>query len=227
MITKEFDAVIFDLDGVITQSAKLHAQAWKEMFDQYLIEKNQPPFDIQSDYLTYVDGKPRLEGIRSFLQSRNIEEKNIEELGKKKNEIFLKLLKEKGVKVFPSSVELVYLLKDRGFKVAIVTSSKNCDVILKSAKIADLFDIQVDGIKSAQLKLKGKPEPDIFLQAAKELGVDPKKAVIIEDSLAGVQAGRSGKFGYIIGIDRNKSKKFAENGADLVVQDLKEVQVER
>jgi beta-phosphoglucomutase family hydrolase len=222
----EFEAVIFDLDGVVTQSARIHAMAWKEMFDLFLSERGESPFDIQKDYYAYVDGKPRLEGIRSFLESRGIEisEESIRQLGEKKNTLFLKHLKSDGIEVYQTSVLLARELKEKGFKIAVVSSSKNCGPILENAGIGELFEKQVDGIKSQELRLRGKPAPDIFLQAAKELNVEPKKAVVLEDSLAGVRAGKEGGFGLVIGVNRgNQEEELKKNGAHLVVSDLKEI----
>lgn len=233
----EFEAVIFDLDGVITQSAKVHAQAWKKLFDPFLSKQGESGFDIQQDYYAYVDGKPRLEGIRSFLQSRGIqldegspddseEQETIHGLAKRKNKLFLKYLNEKGIDAYQTSVELVKMLKTEGFKVAIISSSKNCKAILEKVGILDLFEAQVDGVKSQRLQLKGKPAPDIFLQAAKELGVLPKKVVVVEDSLAGVQAGKEGGFGLVIGVNRaDQAEALAKKGANVVVSDLKEIKV--
>ncbi len=226
----QFEAFIFDLDGVITQSAKLHAKAWKEMFDGFLEEINpqHKPFDIKHDYLAYIDGKPRIEGIRSFLKARDIEisEEKIQELASQKNTLFLRYLRENGVEIYKTSVELVHQLRKRDFKLAIVTSSKNCSEILKTAGLEDLFDVQVDGIKSEKLKLKGKPHADIFLQAASELDVEPSRAVVVEDSLAGVEAGKNGSFGYVIGVDRgDQAAELKEKGANTTVSDLKEIEV--
>ena len=222
----DFEAVIFDLDGVVTQSARIHAQAWKEMFDRFLSERGEPPFDIERDYYTYVDGKPRFDGIRSFLESRGIEvdEEKIRQMGEWKNTLFLKRLNEDGVDIYQTTIKLIQDLKKNGVKSAIISSSKNCGPILKSAGIETLFDVQVDGIKSQKMQLEGKPAPDIFLQAAEELKVAPQKAVVIEDSLAGVRAGKSGGFGLVIGVDRsNQAERLKNNGADLVVSDLSEV----
>lgn len=235
---KQFDGVIFDLDGVITQSAKVHAKAWKEMFDAYLKEQGQEPFDIGKDYNAYVDGKPRYEGVASFLASRNIdlphgasedapEKETICGLGNRKNKLFLKYLKEDGVDVYKTSLHLVKSLLKANFKIGLVTSSKNCTEIIKSAGIHDLFDVQVDGITAEKRKLKGKPQPDIFLVAAEELGIKPEKAVVIEDAVSGVQAGVSGHFGCVIGVNRGKQKEeLIKAGADFIVSDLSEIGVE-
>ncbi|MCC5831737.1 MAG: beta-phosphoglucomutase family hydrolase [Chlamydiales bacterium] len=223
-----FEAVIFDLDGVITQSARVHAQAWKEMFDPFLSDRDESPFTIQEDYYAYVDGKPRLEGIRSFFKSRGIEvnEEKLRELGERKNSLFLKHVKTEGIDAYQTSIALVHDLRRKGFKIAIVSSSKNCGPILESVGIKHLFEVQVDGIKSQELQLQGKPAPDIFLQAAKELGVNPERAVVVEDSLAGVRAGKEGEFGLVIGVNRgDQAVELKKNGADFVVSDLGEIEV--
>lgn len=237
----EYDAVIFDLDGVITQSATIHAKAWKEMFDAYLAEytkqsgKQELQFDIGSDYLNYIDGKSRYEGVKSFLHSRGIdlpygtsedspEERSVCGLGNRKNAIFLKYLQEEGVEVYQSSVDLVHALLDAGFKIAIISSSKNCTEILKAAGVEDLFQVQIDGIVSEKQKLQGKPMPDVLLAAAKALQVKPERSVIIEDSIAGISAGKRGHFGFVIGIERTKNSGLQNRGADLILNDLSELQ---
>jgi len=235
-----YDAVIFDMDGVITQTARVHAQAWKRMFDDFLkkvsTDKKQKPFDIKSDYKVYIDGKPRYDGVKSFLHSRGIDlpygspkdspnKKTICGLGNKKNSFFLNLVKEKGVKVYSSSVELVKELKGDHKKIAVISASKNCSAILEAAGIKEIFDVQVDGVISEELDLKGKPHPDIFLEAARRLDVSPSKAVVVEDSLAGVEAGKKGGFGWVIGVARGKDddQLLKDKGADEVVSDLKEL----
>jgi len=239
----DYDAFIFDLDGVVTRTAKVHAAAWKELFDEYLSHRAQregqtfQPFAIDTDYLRYVDGKPRYEGVRSFLESRGItlsygspeDQPNKETvcgLGNKKNQLFHELLKRHGVEVYRSTVELIRQLRSKGFKTAIVSSSKNCSAVLEAAHIVDLFDTQVDGVDAERLGLKGKPAPDIFLEAANRLGVDPQRAVVAEDAIAGVKAGSSGKFGLVIGVDRGKQEQaLKNNGADVTVADLAEITV--
>lgn len=229
-----FDAAIFDLDGVITQSARIHAKAWKEMFDTFLTKYNQPPFDLKSDYRAYIDGKPRYEGVKSFLESREIDlpfgsaddsptKETICGLGNQKNTFFLKFLDQEGVDVFETSVALLQQLRALGFKCAVVSSSKNCTAILKKAGLHDLFEVQVDGVVAEQLKLKGKPQPDIFLHAANILHVKPKRAVVFEDAQAGVEAGHKGHF-FVIGVDRTgRPEELIRMGADVVVSDLAEV----
>jgi len=233
------DACIFDLDGVVTTTARLHAEAWKELFDAYLQEKSPgndfTPFDIQSDYLTYVDGKPRYQGVKSFLESRGItlpygspddgpEMETACGLGNRKNEIFTKGIKEKGVDVFDSSIDLLFQLKSRGFKTAVVSSSKNCLTVLDAANIGQLFDIRVDGIDIEHLDLKGKPNPDAFLEAARMLTVEPSRCVLIEDAISGVQAGRQGDFGLVVGVNRGDiADELEQAGADVVIDDLSQL----
>lgn len=239
-----FQAVIFDLDGVITQTAKLHAQAWKVAFDEYLHLRsqriNEPfvEFAQDKDYLTYLDGKPRYQGVESFLLSRGInlpfgepddssEKETVCGVGNLKNVKFLEILKNQGAQVYRSTVDFVKKLRDAGVRVGVASSSKNCKYILESVGIADLFETRVDGLVSAQVGLKGKPEPDIFTLAAKNLGVDITKTVVVEDANSGVQAGRNGGFGLVIGVAReNNDKDLLLNGADFVVKDLQEVTLE-
>lgn len=234
-----YQAIILDLDGVITKTAHLHAQSWQQMFNQYLEHHTTPgqnspdPFDIDTDYRTYVDGKPRYDGVRSFLASRDIhlpqgkpedtpDRETICGLGNRKNEIFLTLLETKGVNVYKDTVEKIHHWRSQGLKIAVVSSSRNCKPILETAGLLDLFDTKVDGIDSAQLNLQGKPAPDIFLEAAKELGVKPSQAVVLEDAISGVRAGRAGDFGLVVGVDRQGNQKadLLANGADRVVTGL-------
>lgn len=211
------------------------------MFDDYLLKrdgKGFQPFDIDWDYLEYVDGEPRYNGVEDFLASRSIslphgspdDPPGIETvcgLGNRKNEIFLRLLKEQGAEVFPGSLEIVNILKQRGFKTAVASSSKNCSEVLDSAGASGLFDAHVDGIDIESLDLAGKPDPDIFLEAARRLDVEPQKAVVVEDAISGVMAGRAGGFGLVIGVDRkDRAKSLERAGADLVVKDLSELDVE-
>lgn len=233
-----YDAAIFDLDGVLTKTETLHAKAWKETFDPVLkLHAGEEPFrafDIQKDYLNYVDGRPRLDGIRIFLASRGIElqegspddpedAETVYALGNKKNRCFLDLLK-KGVKLYESSIELVQKMKNFGLSMAVVSSSKNCKAILESVNLTALFDVIVDGVELQHLGLKGKPEPDLFLEAAKRLGADPARAIVFEDSIAGIKAARKGNFGNIIGVDRSGHSKALKAlkaaGADHVVTTL-------
>ncbi len=236
----QFDGVIFDLDGVITKTARLHARAWKEMFDRYLEGRSEDhrPFDIDADYREYVDGKPRYEGVRSFLRSRTIElpwgdptdspeRETVCGLGNRKNELFVALVREEGADVYESSVDIIERLRAKRFKVAVVSSSKNCADILAATDLTHLFEVKVDGVDSQSLDLKGKPDPDIFLEAAKRLGVSPERCVVLEDAVSGVQAGRRGGFGAVIGVDRaDQEQSLLEGGAGLVVKDLEELAIE-
>jgi len=239
-----FQSVIFDLDGVITKTATLHAHAWKETFDQYLklLEKRDGEpfheFTYQNDYLTFVDGKPRYQGVKTFLESRSItlpfgnpsdppDKETITGIGNKKNQLFHQLFKEEGAEVFDSSVRLVKKLKENGIKVGVASSSKNCQAILKSVGLEDLFQARVDGIVSAELGLKGKPEGDIFVTAAKNLGTLPEDSVVVEDASSGVEAGRNGGFGLVLGVAReNNEQELTRAGADLVVTDLAEIDIQ-
>jgi trehalose 6-phosphate phosphatase len=240
----DVDAVLFDLDGVVTQTVKLHAAAWQELFDGYLRQraalehKTFQPFDRETDYRRYVDGKPRYAGAESFLKSRGLElpygdpsdspqRETVCGLGNKKDDIFRELLRTEGVEVFDSTVALIRNLKARGIKMAIVSSSKNCAAVLEAAGLAELFAARVDGVDVARLKLRGKPDPDIYLKAAERLGVAPARAVVVEDAIAGVQAGRNGNFGLVIGVARQGNHAvLQENGADAVVSDLREVDLD-
>jgi trehalose-phosphatase len=238
-----FDAIIFDLDGVVTDTASVHAAAWKRMFDDFLQRRASQEgvpfqaFDPETDYRTYVDGKPRLEGLRSFLESRGI---NLPEdgpkgpsgtdtvtgLGKRKNADFLKRVREKGVEAYESTLDLIRSARKRGLKTAVISSSKSCAMILDSINIADLFDVRVDGVDSEKLGIPGKPAPDIFLEAARQLQVKPERTVVIEDALSGVIAGRAGGFGLVVGIARAGGKEeLWGSGADVVVEDLSEIRV--
>jgi len=206
---ESFDAVLFDLDGVVTRTAEVHAASWKQLFDGYLQQISRDsewkPFDIEHDYRRYVDGMPRYKGVKSFLASRNIdlpygspadppERETICGLGNRKNLFFNRQIEKDGVSVYGASLDLIRLLRKKGFKTAVVTSSKNCVTILKAANIENLFDVRVDGIHIANEKLHGKPEPDIFLKAAKALGTTPGRSVVFEDAESGVSAGKKGKF---------------------------------
>lgn len=235
-----FDAVLFDLDGVLTDTARVHAACWKRMFDDFLrrraAEKNEPfePFDIDADYGRYVDGKLRHEGVRSFLKSRGIDlpegdaaappdTETVHGLGNRKNELIREVLASTGVEVYDRSVAWARELRNQKVKTAVVSASRNCRAILQSAGIEDLFDVRVDGEVAARLHLPGKPAADTFLEAARQLGVDPRRAVVVEDAIAGVQAGRDGGFGLVIGVARKgNAAALQESGADMVVGDLGE-----
>jgi alpha,alpha-trehalase len=237
-IGQGIQAVIFDLDGVVTDTAEAHADAWKQMFDEYLatVEERRGEtlarFDRETDYRQYVDGKPRYDGVRSFLESRGIildtgspddppERETVCGLGNRKNELYQEHLDRVGVKVYPEVPGFVRRLKLKNIKVAVISSSKNCKRVLEAAGIADLFEVRVDGQVSVALGLEGKPAPDIFLKAAEELDVAPERAVVVEDAISGVQAGRRGGFGCVVGVDRRGSgRKLIEHGADRVVREL-------
>ena len=237
----DFEAVLFDLDGVVTRTASLHAAAWQQLFGEYRERRKAegkaafPPFDREVDYNRYVDGKPRCEGVRSFLAARGIElprgdprdppdKETVCGLGNRKNEIFHQLLQEKEVEVFPATLALIRVLRARGTKIAVVSSSRNCLAILTNAGLAGWFDIRVDGVVAQQLGLKGKPSPDIFLEAARRLGVDPRRSAVVEDALAGVQAAVKGGFSCVIAVDRHGSPhRFEGSGAHVVVADISEL----
>jgi beta-phosphoglucomutase family hydrolase len=232
---------LFDLDGVLTQTAKVHAAAWKSMFDEFLEgwarDHGQQfiPFDKEDDYNTYVDGKPRYDGVRSFLQSRGIElpqgtpedppaAQTVDGLGNRKNELVLKLIHEQGVEPYEGSVRYVHAVIDAGLKHAVVSSSTNTRDVLHAAGIADLFDTIVDGVVADREHLKGKPAPDTYLAGARALDADPKVAAVFEDALSGVEAGRAGAFGFVVGVDRvNHGEALRAHGADVVVKDLAEL----
>jgi len=219
--------MIFDLDGVVTRTAKVHARAWQETFDPLLARLGQPPFDPAADYLRHVDGKPRLDGIRDFLAARGIAagEDEVRALGERKNARFLDLLKD-GVEVFGSSVDLIRALRRDGVRTAVVTASRNGEAVLRAAGVESLFDARVCGNDAARLGLAGKPAPDTFLHAARLLGVAPTRAAVVEDALAGVEAGRAGGFGAVIGVDRaGQAAALREHGATHVVRDLAELEL--
>lgn len=234
-------ACLFDLDGVLTQTAKVHAKAWKQMFDGYLRERAQAageefrPFDARDDYDRYVDGKPRGDGVRSFLESRGIElpdgesgdppeAETVAGLGNRKNAIVLKLIDEQGVEAYEGSVRYVHAVADAGLRRAVVSSSANCRAVLESAGIIDLFEEIVDGNTLEERHLNGKPAPDTFLAAAEALSVPAAAAAVFEDALSGVEAGRAGDFGIVVGVDRvGQAEALREHGADVVVSDLAEL----
>jgi beta-phosphoglucomutase family hydrolase len=235
---QKFDAVLFDMDGVLTATAKVHAASWKKMFDDFLkkrsAETGEPfiPFDIGTDYKLYVDGKLRDEGVSSFLDSRGIKlpfgdvgdppgRETVIGLGNRKNDLVSKIIETEGVDIFEGSLALVRHLRKKGIKTAVVSASKNCETVLKVTGITDLFDVMVDGNVAARLGLPGKPAPDTFLKAAQMLDTDPERAVVVEDAISGVQAGRAGEFGLVIGVDRHgEPDSLRDNGADIVVDDL-------
>ena len=229
---------LFDLDGVLTKTAKVHDAAWKEMFDGFLRERarqtGEPfvPFDPVKDYEEYVDGKPRADGTRSFLASRGIvlpegheddppDAQTVYGLSNRKNEIVLKRIRTDGVEAYEGSVRYVRAVRDAGLRRAVVSSSANCHDVLVAAGIEDLFEVRIDGVVAEQEHLRGKPAPDTFLAGARALGLRPNAAVVFEDALAGVAAGRAGGFGFVVGVDRvGQAEALKEHGADIVVTDL-------
>lgn len=239
-----FDAAIFDMDGVITDTAAVHAAAWKDMFDGFLMDRAESagtPFEPfrREDYLAHVDGRPRYEGVETFLASRDIdlpfgdpadppEAETVCGLGNRKDRAFNRVLKETGVQVFGSTIVLITALKRQGVKVAVATSSKNGALVLGKAGIADLFEARIDGVVSAELGLKGKPAPDIFAVACDQLGVARHRAIVVEDAVSGVAAGARGRFGLTLGVARDgNSDELRRHGADLVVRDLAEISLEK
>jgi beta-phosphoglucomutase family hydrolase len=237
----ETEACLFDLDGVLTQTAKVHAAAWKTTFDEYLRKRAQErgeefrEFDAVEDYDEYVDGRPRYEGVRSFLASRDIDlpqgspsdppdKDTIDGLGNRKNELVLELIHRDGVQPYEGSVRFVEAVRDAGLRRAVVSSSTNCRDVLVAAGILDLFEEIVDGVVAEREHLAGKPAPDTFLAAAHKLGVAPAHAAVFEDALAGVEAGRAGRFGLVVGVDRvGQADALKQHGADIVVKDLAEL----
>ena len=231
-------ACLFDLDGVLTDTASVHAAAWKRMFDEFLAaharQQGVPlrPFDIVADYGAYVDGRPRMEGTRTFLASRGIElpeggaddppgAQTVYGLSTAKNDLVQTLIQEQGVDVYPGSVRYLHAVRDAGLRTAVVSSSANAQQVLDVAGLSSLIDHRVDGVTAKERALAGKPAPDTFLAAAADLGVDPDQAVVFEDALAGVAAGRAGNFGRVIGVDRlGQADALRAQGADVVVTDL-------
>jgi beta-phosphoglucomutase family hydrolase len=234
-------ACLFDLDGVLTQTAKVHAAAWKQMFDEFLHKRASErdeqlvPFDEVGDYETYVDGKPRYEGVESFLESRSIElpegtpqdppeAETVHGLGNRKNDIVLAMIREDGVEAYDGSVRYVHAVRDAGLPTAVVSSSANARDVLLAAGIEELFDAVIDGVLAERDRLAGKPAPDTFLAAARTVGVEAGAAAVFEDALAGVAAGRAGRFGLVVGVDRlGQAQALREHGADVVVADLGEL----
>ena len=217
-------ACLFDLDGVLTQTAKVHAAAWKQMFDEYLASRGGPfrPFDMD-DYEAYVDGLPRLDGVRAFLKSRDIElpEDEVHALGERKNELVLKKMHDDGVEPYAGSVRYLEAARDAGLRLAVVSSSANAHDVLTAAGVPDVFETVIDGHVAEREHLHGKPAPDTFLAGARALGLGPEACAVFEDALAGVQAGRDGGFGYVIGVDRSgEADALRAHGATVVVDDL-------
>jgi beta-phosphoglucomutase family hydrolase len=240
-LPESVQACLFDLDGVLTETAKVHAAAWKEMFDAYLRARaartgeDFVAFDEKDDYDTYVDGKPRYDGVRSFLSSRGIElpegkpddppsTETIHGLGNRKNEIVLRLIHEHGVEAYPGSRRYLEAARDAGLRRAVVSSSTNTRDVLAAAGIEDFFEARIDGIVAEREHLKGKPAPDTYLAGARALGVAPDAAAVFEDALAGVEAGKAGGFACVVGVDRvGQAEALRERGASVVVRDLKEL----
>lgn len=238
-----FDAAVFDLDGVITFTARVHAAAWKQLFDDYLRSRQERfgepfrEFDEQRDYHDFVDGKPRYDGVRSFLESRGIhilpgspadspDAETVCGLGNRKNRLFNQKVNEVGVDVDEDAVRFVRELRDRGIRVGLASSSKNAETILKRVGLLDLFQAIVDGLVSERLGLQGKPQPDIFLTCLERLlpGASPQRAMVVEDAISGVEAGRSGGFGLVLGVDRNRqSNALRQHGADWVIRTFNEI----
>jgi beta-phosphoglucomutase family hydrolase len=232
---------LFDLDGVLTQTAKVHDAAWKQMFDEFLraraSQSGQPftPFDPVRDYEEYVDGKPRADGTQSFLESRGIElaegspddppdAETVNGLGNRKNVILLEMIRTQGVEPYEGSVRYVRAVREAGLRRAVVSSSANAHDVLVAAGIDDLFEARIDGVTAQKEHLRGKPAPDTFLAGAKALGLEPSAAAVFEDALAGVEAGRAGRFGYVVGVDRvGQAAALKAHGADVVVTDLAEL----
>lgn len=242
---RRINAVIFDMDGVVTDTARTHAHAWKQLFDDYLRRRAERrreefrPFDMTSDYLRYVDGKPRYDGLRSFLESRGIslpqgspddtpDKETIWALGSRKDQYFLERLRTEGARPYGSSIRFVGKLRACGLRTAIISASRNAERVLEAAGIKELFDVKVDGVDSDELQLRGKPAPDMLLEAARRLGARPRETVVVEDALAGVEAARRGKFRLVIGVDRvGLGEELKRHGADIVVRDLSDLAIDR
>jgi beta-phosphoglucomutase family hydrolase len=221
-------ALLFDLDGVLTQTAKVHASAWKSMFDDFLRERDGADFSefTPKDYELYVDGKPRYDGVRSFLESREIEPEPdlVQRLGDRKNELVLAKIRNEGVEIYEGSRRYLEAARAQGLRCAVVSSSANAADVLETTGLAPLIDVRVDGVVAQERGLPGKPKPDTFLEGARMLDAEPAQAAVFEDALAGVEAGRAGDFGIVIGVDRvGQADALRERGADRVVQDLDEL----
>lgn len=234
-------ACIFDLDGVLTTTADLHFAAWKETFDALLrtVEGDRfREFDKQ-DYAKYVDGRPRADGVRIFLESRGIhlplgepddppDAETVNGVGNRKNVLLLQIIEERGVEPYPGSVRYLNAVRAAGLKIAVVSSSANAEAVLSAAGLSDFVDVRVDGLDIVRLGIPGKPAPDSFVLGASQVGVKPADAVVFEDALAGVAAGRAGGFGFVVGVDRiGQAEALKENGADIVVKDLADLLVEQ
>ncbi|MFJ3225060.1 beta-phosphoglucomutase family hydrolase [Streptomyces sp. NPDC086783] len=240
-LPKEIQACLFDLDGVITKTAVVHAAAWKRTFDDFLRRRDGDGFRPFSDddYDRYVDGMPRADGVRSFLASRGVElpeggpddppdEETVHGLGNRKNELLLDLIRTDGVEAYDTTLRYIQAARAEGLLTAVVSSSANCRDVLRSIGAECLFDVRIDGVVAAERQLPGKPRPDTFLAAARDLGVEASAAAVFEDALAGMDAGRSGHFGYVVGVDRvGQADALREHGADVVVSDLAELREQR
>ncbi|NEC53087.1 beta-phosphoglucomutase family hydrolase [Actinospica acidiphila] len=236
-LPEDIEACLFDLDGVVTRTAVVHAAAWKEMFDAFLRERDGEGFApfTAADYDAYVDGRPRADGVRTFLASRGVElpeggpddppaAATVHGLGNRKNELLLAKIRTDGVEPYDSTLTYLHAVRARGLRTGVVSSSANCRDVLRSIDAEDLFDVRIDGVVAAERGLPGKPAPDTFLAAARELGVEPARAAVFEDALAGMDAGRAGKFGYVVGVDRvGQADALYAHGADTVVTDLSEL----
>ncbi|MEV6839635.1 beta-phosphoglucomutase family hydrolase [Streptomyces sp. NPDC051133] len=234
-------ACLFDLDGVLTQTAKVHAAAWKEMFDDYLRDRAARegtafvPFDAVEDYDEYVDGRPREDGVRTFLAARGVhlpegaaddppEAETVNGLGTRKNNLVLRRIRDEGVEPYEGSVRFVHAVREAGLRTAVVSSSANCRDVLVAAGIEELFDERIDGVVAHERGLRGKPAPDTYLEGARVLAVEPGRAAVFEDALAGVEAGHAGRFGLVVGVDRvGQAEQLRAHGADVVVRDLAEL----
>ncbi|HTJ75944.1 MAG TPA: beta-phosphoglucomutase family hydrolase [Acidimicrobiales bacterium] len=239
---RDLDAVIFDMDGVVTQTAVVHASSWKKLFDAFLRQRSEEtgepfvPFDEHGDYERYVDGKNRYDGVRSFLASRGIElpegspddppgSDTVQALGNDKDTYFLEQVRTDGVRPYESTVRLIRELRERGVAIGLVSASRNAEEVLAGAGVLELFDARVDGVVSAERGLPGKPDPATFLEAARELNVEPARAAVVEDALSGVAAGRAGNFGLVVGVARaGQTDALRDAGADVVVADLAELE---
>jgi beta-phosphoglucomutase family hydrolase len=231
-------ACLFDVDGVLTRTAEVHAAAWKQMFDAYLLDRSRQtgepfrPLEIATDYAEYVDGKLRQDGVRSFLASRGIQipegsdddppaAETVHGLATRKNELLLEVIERSGVEVYEGSVRFVEAVRDAGLRRAVVSASKNCQAVLAAAGIEHLFEVRIDGIAADERRLRGKPAPDLFLAAAEAFGIEPGRCAVFEDAIAGVEAGRAGGFGWVVGVDRvGQTEALRGHGADVVVADL-------
>jgi beta-phosphoglucomutase family hydrolase len=232
---RDYDAALFDLDGVLTPTAEVHMRAWRRLFSDFLIKRGIDQPYLESDYFNYIDGKPRYDGVRAFLASRGIElaegdpsdsaeAQTVCGLGNRKNEFFGAVLREEGVRPYAGSVRLLDHLAERGTKVAVVTSSKNATAVLEAADLRPRFGVIVDGNVAAEKGLRGKPSPDTFVAAADQLGVPVERAVVFEDAVSGVEAGHAGGFGLVVGVDRGAgAQRLTGSGADVVVADLAEL----